>query len=450
MEDRPGRWITNSRAAEAVQTAPAGNMPVMEAPASGPLIPVAPAPRFIISAPSASGGPLLTPSGSISIAGQRTVPGIRPVPRPTEIAAVDPAPEEAAPAQITETAPTPLPQAAETLAVAEAIAADLAAQARTIAIAAPREVPGAEGIAPDEAIARTDPAASEIPAYSPVAPAVVPALSVASWAETPPSPVRAGAAVLRIDAGPRARALPQPVAFVMSPPDQAPILPRLTPSGPVASARVAALAAPEAPAGSTHLQPYAPDRPTRLPRLRRLASPAFDPFPRSALPPPVLGEAPDTLLRAIQPPRPFAGNNSAVVFGEASVIPARLPVLPAPVTPAREAPVSDPDAAVTLPEPDRAALARMVNDATICWRLADMSVEAQWARLSVDVALDETNMPASQSIRLTGFAHAVSNAAEDAYRAAQSALVACAEATDNLPATAAATLVFDRNGVRLR
>ena len=103
-----------------------------------------------------------------------------------------------------------------------------------------------------------------------------------------------------------------------------------------------------------------------------------------------------------------------------------------------------------LPEPDGLALARMVEDALICWRMAGLDAEARWARLSVDVALDETNRPAGASIRLTGFAHTVSGAAETAYRAAHAALMGCAEATENAPVTASATLVFDHSGVRVQ
>lgn len=460
LEDRPGRWISNPRAGEAVQSAPSGTLPVLEAPASGALTAPAPSPRFIVRAPSASDGPLLTPTGTISIAGQRPVPRTRPVQRPAEVASVEVPLEDAGPAQVIDTetagaaaavpAPAPGPQVAETLATAEAIAADIAAQARAIASAAPRPVPGPEPLAPTEAVASADPVAPGLSTIGRVAPAVVPALSVASWSDMAPSSPRAGAAVLRIEEAPRARALVRPAAFAMALPDQAPILPRLTPSGPSAAVRVVALAAPEVSSGAGPSRRPGAEIPTRLPRLRRAAAPAFDPFPRSAPTPRVAGAAPETLLRAIQPPRPYARSNSAVVFGHAPILPARLPVISAPLSPSREAPVTDPDVAVTLPEPDPGALARMMNDATICWRLADMPVEAQWARLSVDVALDETNMPASQSIRLTGFAHAVSSAAEDAYRAAHGALVACAEATENRPATAAATLIFDRNGVRLR
>lgn len=548
LQDRPGRWISNPRLAEPSAT-PA---PVLEAPASGPLITAGPAsgpllgatsdsePAVVLTAPETS--ILLTPPVEVSTAARPAAPDTRPTPRPAravaavavdeevEVAAlpvdpeldaaveaasvvpppevatvavtVDPAPApiaEEPPLQIaalSEHRPAPRPEAEATAAMAEALAAELQASARAIMTAAPRAVPQTSDIAPEEAlapvqipdvpevdvpqsvvpvrelpeatapivpspvvtapvvVARDLPTPAPVPAMPDnstlVAPAAVPVLSAASFVAAQPSLVTSSPAVYLSTSPTNARPVVQPVAFVMPPLEEAPILPRLHPSGPWALEAIAGLALPQVPQLSAALLPAASPLPDAVARLGRSAMPSHDPFPLSALPPSALAQGPDAMERAIQPPFPFAEGHAAVVFGAAPVVPVRLPVMAPADLPERDMPVTNPDAPVALPAPDAGAVARMMDDAMICWRLADLPTEAQWAQLSVDVALDQTNMPSAPSIRLTGFAHVVSGAAEQAYRAAHAALMGCAEATAQEPATAPTTLIFDRSGVRIR
>ncbi|OAN84361.1 hypothetical protein A8B78_07195, partial [Jannaschia sp. EhC01] len=279
-----------------------------------------------------------------------------------------------------------------------------------------------------------------------VAPMLTMAFAPVARAEAP-APM---SAVMLPVQGPATRPVVQPVAFIMPPLESSPILPRLHPSGPAAQDAVAQLASARTAPLSAVLLPSPAGQAVPVLRLARTAPPARDPFPFSALPPSELPVGPESLTRAIQPPPPFVEANAAVLAGQPSVIPVRMPAILPSATPSFDVPVADPDAAVELPAPDPGAVARMVDDVTICWRLAEMGMEAQWARLSVDVALDETNMPSAESIRLTGFARVLSGAAEEAYRAAHAALMGCAAATPAAPATTSTTLVFDRSGVRLQ
>lgn len=479
LTERPGRWITVPRATPAIEA------PVLEAPASGPLITAEPAPRVVLTAPVAETAALIAPP--------RNVPNTRPIPRPralevieapdialevVEVTAVappvlpNPTPEPeptlevaavvADPVQVIpvpETRPIPRPRTDEAVAMAEALAAQIVAEALEIATAAPRTLPVAEGISseatfvvPARPIATPQtaiPVAARTPARPTTPPSAVPILT--AFATVPASlEVTSMAAVLLPSYARTARPIVQPVAFIAPPLDSTPILPRLSPSGPDAQEFVAGLAVLRTASLSAVLTPSLAAQSTAIPQAERSRAPAYDAFPLSALPPSALMAGPESMMRAIQPPRPFAEANAAVLSGVPTVIPVRLPILSLPTMPASDVPVEDPDAPAVLPDPDAGALARMMDDAMICWRLADLSVEAQWARISVDVALDETNMPSAQSIRLTGFAHVISSAAEDAYRAAHSALLGCAEATTLEPATTSTTLVFDRNGVRLQ
>ncbi|WP_341862561.1 hypothetical protein [Gymnodinialimonas sp. 57CJ19] len=533
LQDRPGRWIGNPRLSEPSAT-PA---PVLEAPASGPLISAGPAsgpllgatsdpePVIVLTAPETS--ILLTPPVEVSTAARPAVPDTRPTPRPAravadvaveeevEVAAlpVDLAPDAAvevasvaslpemptvavtveptpAPvaedppleiAALSERRPAPRPEAEATAAMAEALAAELQASAHAITTAAPRTVPQTHDIAPEEALApvslmdvpevpapvsavpvRALPEATAPIVPSPVlsapvvtardlsAPAAVPVLAAASLVAAHPSATTPSSAVYLSTSPTNARPVVQTVAFVMPPLDQAPILPRLHPSGPWALEAIARLDSPQVAQLSAALLPVASPQPDAVARLGRSAMPSHDPFPLSALPPSALAQGPDAMARTIQPPFPFAEGHAAVVFGAAPVVPVRSPVMAPAALPERDAQVTDPDAPVALPAPDAGAVARMMDDAMICWRLADLPAEAQWAQLSVDVALDETNMPSAPSIRLTGFAHVVSGAAEQAYRAAHAALMGCAEATAQEAATAPTTLIFDHSGVRIR
>ncbi|GAB5448798.1 hypothetical protein [Gymnodinialimonas sp.] len=517
LSDRPGMWISVPQSQAPVVAAPETRGVVLEAPSAGPLITGTSAPRV-----------LLTPPEPALVTAPPSAPDTRPVPRPSDLIAVGaveapapeatevavvalepvavaelPAPVEAvAPAPVGTVAvapaavdpepvapttievaaalpvpspvapsarPVPRPETAATVALAEALAAQIAAEAHAIMVAAPRELPRADGVAPSEVLALNLDQGEASP-QQPVQPSAVPAPAARTPAPvrelTPPSvepmvamafarTVRAQepaamSAVLLPAPAPLSRPVAQPVAFVMPPLERAPILPRLHPSGPAALEAVPHFAAVRTAPLSAVLLPSVAARSAPVPRLARAPAPAHDLFPMSALPPSELPPGPASLTRTIQPPFPFAEANAAVLTGQPTIIPVRMPVLLPSTTPAFDTPVTDPDAAVELPAPDAGAIARMMDDAMICWRMANLGPEAQWARLSVDVALDETNMPSAQSIRLTGFARVVSGAAEDAYRAAHAALMGCAEATAYEPVTASTTLVFDRSGVRLQ
>lgn len=475
LNERPGRWISIPRAEAPILEAPVAVAPILEAADSAPLITADPSPTFDLTTPDVT-------DAAVLIAPTRVVPETRPVPRPrsrvVEVAAVAPVIEEVmaeavpvtppvapievatAPApNVPSTRPIPRPDTEATVALAEALAAQIAAEALAIMVAAPRDVPTIEGIAPEDTLAPVqlveipevaEPTAITVPVRVAGAPSVVPMLTTALAASAPTVMPASMSAVLLPARVTGSRPTVQPVAFIMPPLETTPILPRLRPTGPAAMEGVTPLTTSRTAPLSAALLPSVAVQSTPRPFLGRSVAPSYDPFPLSALPPGDLPSGPESLRRAIQPPHPFAESNAAVLTGQPMVIPARLPVLLPPATPAFEAPVTDPDAPVELPAPDPGAVARMIDDATICWRLADLSPEAHWARVSVDVALDETNMPAGGSIRLTGFAHVVSGAAEDAYRAAHAALMGCAEATTSEPATTSTTLVFDRSGVRLQ
>ncbi len=257
------------------------------------------------------------------------------------------------------------------------------------------------------------------------------------------------AAVMLPDTPTTPRPLLQPASVATPRHDLAPVLSRPLPPAPAALDRMIALnAAPQA-ARSAVLLPGA-TAPIPQPRLYRVAAPRHDPFPSSALPPGALPEGPDSLDRTTQPLPPTIEPMASVLLSPPMAAPARPAPLPAPPLPARDPAPTDPEAPVVLPAPDPLAIARMIEDAQICWSMARLSPEARWAVLSVDVSLDETNMPSARSIRLTGFGRVLSGVAEDAFRAAEGALTGCAAATAAEPATTGTTLVFDRDGVRLR
>ncbi|MBL4628856.1 MAG: hypothetical protein JKY00_12640 [Roseicyclus sp.] len=497
LTERPGRWIavTRSQTLTPDQTL----APVLEAPASGPMITSEPTPAIELTAPEAV--TLVAPPQVVPNAH----PNTRPIPRPRALQVVEapdialevveialqvpevlpapapapalepvPVPEPAqevvieAPVEVTavpDTRPVPRQQTSEVAALAEALAVQIAADARTIVAPAPGVLPRADdgmptdvaatdlasaGTEPGNALRETAARASGPSLPEPATVAPVPRV-VAALAPAPVSvqPTAMSAVLLPASLN-TTRPLVQPVAFSAPPLEDTPILPRLRPSGPVVQDGIALLGAAHPATLSAVLVPRAAPQPTQGPRLIRAAAPALDPFPLSALPPSSLPGGPDSLDRTSQPPQPLAEAHAAVWIIGSGTAPARVLPPVAPTLPAPEAAPIDPDAPIQLPAPDSAALARMIDDALICWRFADLPPEAQSARISVDVALDQTNMPSAPSIRLTGFAQVVSSAAEDAYRAAHAALVGCAEASANAPATTPATLLFDRNGVRLQ
>ncbi len=258
------------------------------------------------------------------------------------------------------------------------------------------------------------------------------------------------AAVMLPDTPATPRPLLQPASVATPRHDLAPVLSRPLPPAPAALDRMIELDPAPPAARSAVLLPGATVPIPRQPRLYRAVAPRHDPFPSSALPPGALPEGPDSLDRTTQPSPPAMEPMASVLLSPPMAAPARPAPLPAPPLPARDPAPTDLEASVVLPAPDPLAIARMIEDAQICWSMARLSPEARWAVLSVDVSLDETNMPAARSIRLTGFGRVLSGAAEDAFRAAEGALTGCAAATAAEPATTSTTLVFDRDGVRLR
>ena len=248
-----------------------------------------------------------------------------------------------------------------------------------------------------------------------------------------------------------ARQAAQPDAFDLPSDDTAPVLSRPLPSGPALVDEIAALAPGGAASLSAVLLPGVSALPGRAMQPGRSAEPVSERFPMSALPPGVLPGGPESQSFVRAPVARAPVSNAAVLMSDrAPAAPARIAPIALPEIPRAGEPPRDPEAPPILPAPDVGALARMVTETEICWQYADLHGDAAWASLSVDVALDEMNMPTLESVRLTGFAHAMSSSAAEAFQAARGALSACAEATTAEPATAAATLVFDREGVRLR
>ena len=424
-------------------------------------IPRPPAPE-VVAGPAA-----VEPEDPAALAPVEPVTPVAPAPPIENAPEGTDAPQVVAPVpqSQTEAPPLPRPQTAEAAQQAEALARILAGQAQEIVASSP----GA--LAPvdlDPEVTHTGQSLPQnVTGTAPtIATASVPNVSV-SVSVTVMGQAEALApmsAILLPVPSRAARPLPEPALAIARPaptaPDLAPVLSRPRPHGPEAQEVVHALSTSRPASVSAVLLPRRASATAQAHRARLIlaAAPAIDPFPASALPPGSLPDGPESLARAIQPPaplgeataavliadpRPITGVTSRLDFGGAAV---PLP----PAMPARGPTPISPEAPIRLPDPNPQALARMINDAMICWRLADLNPEARWAEISVDVALDDTNMPARASIRLTGFRGVVSGAAADAYRAAQGALAGCAEATLAAPATESVTLMFDRTGIRLR
>lgn len=410
--------------------------------------------------------PLVAPETPIA----ETSAPITPAPETPVTLPADAAPEVVATA-VPQTQPTPRPQTEATALMAEALARQIAAEAQAIVTTAPRAVPlvtprSDEGLfeigvreapavqvrdLPEATLSPAPDAPQPVPEQMPLRTAVAPVLTTALAPLPGGGQITPASAVLLPGQARASRAIVRLAAFNAPPLERAPILPRLSPSGPMVQDAVGGLGNVRAIVSSAVLTPSVPEHRFRVPPMARSAAPSLDFFPLSALPPSAFPEGPSSLTRLIQPPPPVARANAAVLMPRpAVVVPARLPIPGPSAMPIPDPAPVNPQEEVLLPIPDPDALVRMMEAATICWRLANLSMEAQWARLSVDVALDEMNMPSARSIRLTGFARVVSGAAEDAYRAANAALIGCAEASESAPATRAATLVFDRNGVRLQ
>ncbi len=512
LSDRPGMWISVEPAASDVAPAADTAPQILAAPEAAPLIIAAPSggQGVLLEHPSiASPNPLSPEAPStrprprpselrapVAIAEDVEAPVVpdvipepeltvvivasatdpRPVRRPREmveatetelnetiLAALDAADAPALPELEPEDeqvallepveAPTPLPIAegshvADAAALAAELAALLAGDAREIMATAPLTPADDEDVAATEIAVASAPTVEE-PAPTPrLAPTPTAFLTVAAMSSR--NQPAALSAVLLPSVPSSSRPTVQPAIFVMPHEDAAPVLSRPLPEGPEPQVAIHAPLAHQPIGLSAVLVPSVAGMPDRAGRLRFASQPMPDMFPYSALPPEILPGGPDSQGRAIQPPIPAPEAMAAVLLTDPRPAPAPLSPLQMPDLPSVGTPPLDPDAAPELPMPDYAALARMISDAEICWRFADLSAEASWASLSVEVALDETNMPTTQSIRLTGFGRVMSSAAEEAFHAARGALTACAEATSAEPATAAATLTFDRNGVRLR
>lgn len=269
------------------------------------------------------------------------------------------------------------------------------------------------------------------------------------------------AAVLVPLAPGRSRPQPRPTGVLVQPPDPdaapAPVVARPRPRGPQAQDALHGPGSPWTDPQSAVLLPQRPEMPQRpvlpppAPHLARAMAPGADAVPVSALPPGTLPDGPEAMRRARQPPAPVAAAMAAVLVAPPAPLAARMLLPGGPAAPVRDvAPVS-PEAPIPLPEPQPQAVARVIDAAMSCWRRADLSPEARWAEIAVAVALDENDRPVEASIRLTGFrGGVVSGAAADAYRAAHGAVSACAAASGARPATEAATLIFDRSGIRQR
>ncbi|MEJ6391534.1 hypothetical protein [Gymnodinialimonas ulvae] len=252
--------------------------------------------------------------------------------------------------------------------------------------------------------------------------------------------------------GPLSAARPdvQPAAFAVPRQDRAPVAPGPQSDEPAVQETMDTPQPPAFVTVSAALMPGVSIPPSRVAPVAFTTLPTPDPFPYFALPRGSLPAGPQSQDRTTRPPVQVLERMAAVLLGDPGSAPHPLDPLSLPDMPLADEPPRDPEGDPDLPTPDATALARLVTEAEICWQFADLAADAAWASLSVEVALDEMNMPAAHSIRLTGFSNVMSSSAAEAYHAARGALIACAEATEGAPATAAATLVFDRTGVRLR
>ncbi|MEJ6392460.1 hypothetical protein V8J82_04280 [Gymnodinialimonas sp. 2305UL16-5] len=243
---------------------------------------------------------------------------------------------------------------------------------------------------------------------------------------------------------------PMPVALIAPARDMAPSARSVRLAAPAVLEQVDRLRPVSARSVAAILMPGASPQPSPPARSGFAAAPRPDPFPISALPPTALPAGPDAFDAVRAAPLPVPEAMAAVLLAP-QIDGLDLPLgPPMPDLPRRSAVPRDPNAPIPLPEPDRYAIALLVQEAEICWRAARLGPEARWATLSVDVALDETNSAAAGSIRLSGFRHVLSSAASEAYSAARAALIGCGAASDGVPVTALTTIRFDPEGVRLQ
>ncbi|MBF9043283.1 hypothetical protein HKCCE4037_08095 [Rhodobacterales bacterium HKCCE4037] len=483
LNERPGMWIS-------ARPAPQGTAAeVTRAPSPAPLIASGGSGGVLLDATGETRGVILSHPSVVAPDVQRPLPSAqRPRPRPTDLVVTGTGPlivdaaysgprpsrrprevetdselppievaviealRDAEPA-VVEPQDTPAVAAADAVgetfdavAMAETLAVELAGEAREIMATAPQA--GAdEGMATEGSVA-FDPALIAAGQSGPSAP--IPNVVQAVSRMSPMNQPAALSAVLLPGVQGNRRPAVQPAAFLVPQEDSAPVLSRPRPEGPPAQEGVSAPLAPHASPLSAVLLPGESPVPIRARAPASLSVPSPDAFPYSALPQGALPHGPDALDQTAQPQPPASEPMAAVLLTDPRPAPLGIAPLAMPDMPLAEDLPDGLDTAPDLPEPDFAALDRMISEAAICWQYANLSAEAGWASLSVEVALDEMNMPAAGSIRLIGFARVLSSSASEAYGAARTALVACAEASEAQPATQPATLVFDRDGVRLR
>ena len=457
ITDRPGRWVSVGPA-----------QPEAEAPVRI----VAPALEIEEVAPVAGPEPVVVepaPSEPIVRIATPTPDTLRPLQRPTPAVAVeeaDVALEVAAP----DVRPVPRPQTAELADVAAALADELATAALNIVTTPLTDIPpvevaglevfdvdpapvptqivplGRERVVPadDFVVQVTEVVVSEFPVQQPV---------VADGPPVPLNPIEvSGMSAVLLPAIAQAQQVAlRPSVLMLPGDDAAPIRSRPRPRGPEANEAVLGLGDAPAPTRlAAVLMPGLASVEPRIAAVARMPVPPHDPFPMSALPPSALPEGPAALERVVIGPAPHPARMAAVLVAARATPTPQMDLPAMPERPLDEDLFVSPERPPDLPAPDPFAIARLVEETGYCWRLANLGPEARWAELRVDVALDETNHASALSIQLTGFGRVLSSAAEEAYRAAHDALLGCGAATAAEPATAAATLVFDRNGIVVR
>ncbi len=449
LSDRPGSWVPvqpASRPQGQVLSAPQAAPLLTAEPSGGVLLEVRDGGQAAILSTPDFGGPVLETPEAVT-----EEPGPRPTPRPADlevpelVAVVEEdaaaAAPEIAPVEIvtTYTGPRPSQRPREVA----GLAGTVPTAARALVTVAPSQAPDVADEVLEAAVAEPAPVGPPALAPTPTAADSVAAMSMRHLpanrsAIALPSPITL------------ARAVAQPAAFATPPRDLGPVLSRPLPDGPDLVEEIAALSPAFSAPLSAVLVPAISAAPSRAIQPGVSVAPLPGRFPMSALPPGVLPGGPESLsfIREPSPVLPVA--MAAVLIGERTPAPIRVARITLPDMPVVDEPPRDPEAGPVLPDPDEVVLARVITEAEICWQFAELHGDAAWASLSVEVALDEMNMPTLESVRLTGFAHAVSSSAAEAFDAARGALAACAEATSAEPATAAATFVFDREGVRLR
>lgn len=407
---------------------------VIQAPSAGPLLPLE-------SAPSVG---LIAPEGTAAIIAPEPSEQFRPVPRPLTV-------ERAAAATVPTLQPVRRPDWVEAAFVAATDAAREEGEGDVAAFDAVQLADSPDVAEVPESV--ETPAEVDVPTAPAVERDVTPPFVSLVAVEFSAFDTVSEVGVTLPDVAPVTLSGVPPVAAVRPVLEPAPIVPRPIPPSPEVGAVEGALEAPQLQPLSALVIPSLGAQPAVLARVERLPEPSFARPTISTVARRVFGPGPESLTEVRAPAVPMVlatEAGAAVQLGSPLGLPLRVALIAPLQAPMRDGPIAIDNPVRVLPTPDTSAVARMISSAEICWELAELPAEARWAEVSVDVALDQTNMPSEGSIRLTGFAGVVSGAAEIAYRAAVDSLTGCAEATDNRPATMDVTLVFDRRGVRLQ